>query len=262
MRSRRTQLRLAWAATLAVAVLLAVGADQSLESKPEGWGDVGLVGSSEPSGESCPKPRGGIRRSGPADAKRVAITFDDGPSDHTRSLLRVLERNDATATFFVLGRELPGRKRILRAIARRGHEVGNHSTSHAQLPGTGDIAATNAMIEPIVGRPSCVFRPPQGVVSGKLARRVRALGMTMVTWSVDPGDWVLRDPEALRERVSSAIEPGAIVLLHDGGGDRSATVAALPKLLRLLRKRGYEFVTVSELLARKGDRASDGAAEG
>jgi peptidoglycan-N-acetylglucosamine deacetylase len=258
MRSRRTQLRLAWATMLAVAVILAVGADQSLESDLQARADlIRVLGSSERLQEPCPKPLGGVRRSGPAGAKRAALTFDDGPGDHTRGLLRVLDRNDATATFFVVGRELPGRKRILRAIARRGHEVGNHSTSHAQLPTTADVAATNAMVERIVGRAPCVFRPPQGVVSDELVRRVRGLGMTTVTWSVDPGDWALRDPEALRERVSSAIEPGAIVLLHDGGGDRSATVAALPKLIRLLRKRGFELVTVSELFA--GDREPAGA---
>jgi peptidoglycan/xylan/chitin deacetylase (PgdA/CDA1 family) len=178
----------------------------------------------------------------------VAVTFDDGPSAGTRAILRALRRHDAKATFFLVGREIPGREGIVRRAAREGHELGNHSTSHSALPSEADVANTSNLITRITGGPPCVFRPPAGRTSRLLIRDVHRLGMTTVTWDVDTGDWAFQLPAAIRDRALAGVRPGSIILMHDGGGERAGTARSLSAVIEGLRGRGYELVTVSELL--------------
>ena len=197
---------------------------------------------------ACPEPDPGVATSGDRKGNEVALTFDDGPSATTPKVLRALERRDAKATFFVLGREIPGREGILRRAAEAGHQIGNHSTTHSPLPDEADIAAATGLITAATNRLPCVFRPPQGRYDEALVDRVRALGMTTVTWDVDTGDWATQTPAMIRDRVLAAVEPGSIVLMHDGGGERAGTARSISAVVDELRDRDYELVTVSDLL--------------
>lgn len=178
---------------------------------------------------------------------RVALTFDDGPGAYTPRVLRALRRSDARATFFVIGTQVEGREGLLRRMLRDGHEIGNHSMLHTSNPDETDMADASAAIEGATGFRPCQFRPPGGVVDDELVQRADTLGMSTVLWSVDPGDWQAQEPAEILDRVVSVIEPGSVVLLHDGGGDRSATAEIAPQLIGELRDRGFELVTVTRL---------------
>ena len=110
------------------------------------------------------------------------------------------------------------------------------------------MAATNSRIRSVSGFTPCLFRPPGGAYNSRVVADAKALGMTTVIWNVDPRDWSTPGSGAIYSRVVSAARPGAIVIMHDGGGNRSETVAALPRIIRTLRDRGYHLVTVSKLL--------------
>ena len=200
------------------------------------------------SAPECPTPKRDVWRGGDPAVHAVAITFDDGPSAQTRAILRALRRHRAKATFFLVGREIPGREAVLRRAAREGHELGNHSTTHSPLPSRADIATTSNLITRTTGRRPCVFRPPEGRTSRQLLRDVRRLGMTTVAWDVDSGDWASQLPAAIRGRALAGVREGSIILMHDGGGERAGTARAVSAVIDSLRKDGYQLVTVSELL--------------
>jgi peptidoglycan-N-acetylglucosamine deacetylase len=187
-------------------------------------------------------------RHGPDGRKLVSLTFDDGPSAYTNRVLRTLRRFGATSTFFEVGRVVPGYETVMRRIVRSGSEIGSHSFSHDADPDYRDLAAANAMIHRASGFEPCLFRPPYGVIDRRLVRRARHLGMQSVRWNVDPDDWERPGRNKVYKRVVTHIHPGSIVMLHDGGGDRSETVAALPRILSNLHRRGYRSVTVTRLL--------------
>jgi peptidoglycan/xylan/chitin deacetylase (PgdA/CDA1 family) len=187
-------------------------------------------------------------RHGPGGRKLVSLTFDDGPSAYTGHVLRILRRFGATATFFEVGQVIPGHEAVMRRIVRSGSEIGNHSFSHDADPDYRDLAAANAMIRRASGFEPCLFRPPYGVIGRRLVRRARHLGMQTVRWNVDPDDWERPGAKKVYKRVVAHVHPGAIVMLHDGGGDRSETVSALPRILVDLHRRGYRSVGVTRLL--------------
>ncbi len=186
--------------------------------------------------------RGGRRR------RQVALTFDDGPGPHTRGILRALRRAHAHATFFVLGNQIRGRARLLRRELSLGNEVADHSWSHPALPSYTQIRSTAVRIRRATGFRPCLFRPPYGTVNSRLVSDARRLGMRTIDWDVDPRDWSRPGAGALANRVVNRVHPGAIVVMHDGGAGRGQTVAALPIILRRLRRRGYRAVTVTQLL--------------
>jgi peptidoglycan/xylan/chitin deacetylase (PgdA/CDA1 family) len=198
---------------------------------------------------------------GPAAGARVALTFDDGPSTATPLVLAALAAFDARATFFVLGTSLdrgPEFAALARSAADAGHELGNHTYAHPHLAELGDDAVCDeleraaARLEAVVGiRPELV-RGPYREDEERVARLAATLGArAVVHWSVDPEDWDAPPPEAIAERVLAAIEPGAIVVLHDFE-TREGTAEALRTILPELRARGLEPVTVSELLGLDG----------
>jgi peptidoglycan-N-acetylglucosamine deacetylase len=180
--------------------------------------------------------------------RRVALTFDDGPSRYTPGFVRVLRRYGATATFFVIGRQVPGGARVLRDAVRYGNEIANHTWDHRGASYL-QLLATNNAIRRATGFRPCLFRRIGGAI-GSVAT-ARALGMTTVQWDVDPRDWTAPGSGAIVRRVLRAIGPGSIVVMHDGGGPRWQTLAALPSILRALRRRGYSVVTTSELLGNR-----------
>jgi peptidoglycan/xylan/chitin deacetylase (PgdA/CDA1 family) len=188
------------------------------------------------------------RRHGAEGRKLISLTFDDGPSAYTGQVLRILRRFGATATFFDVGQVIPGREAVMRRIVRSGSEIGNHSMHHDADPPHRDLAAASRRIRHASGFAPCLFRPPYGVIDRRLVRRARKLGLETVRWSVDPDDWERPGATKIYRRVVEHVHPGAIVMLHDGGGDRGQTVAALPRILGDLHRRGYRSVAVTRLL--------------
>ncbi len=191
------------------------------------------------------------RFNGSRGRKRVALTFDDGPSPYTPKVLKVLEHKHARATFFEIGAQVPGRTSASRAVIESGNEIGNHSLHHESHPGSASMAETSRRIERATGFEPCLFRPPGGAFNSRVVSDAHGLGMTTIVWDVDPADWSTPGTDAIYGRVVSHARPGSIVVMHDGGGNRSQTVAALPRIINTLRGRGYRFVTVSKLLGQR-----------
>ncbi|HEX5910541.1 MAG TPA: polysaccharide deacetylase family protein [Thermoleophilaceae bacterium] len=242
------------------------------------WGAIGTVaaavvlvpaglatgGATEPSSGAAARATGckskpglSVVKNGPRTKKRVAITFDDGPSPGTSRLLSVLEAGNVKATFFPMGNKLDRRPGVVKRAVREGHEFQNHSHTHADL-GNGGSQATEEMrkattaIRGATGFTPCVFRPPFDSVGGDLTRRARALGLRTVAADVLPLDY--EDPPAgtIVSRVLDATRPGSIIVLHDGqadgDGSRPNTTAAVATIIKRLKARGYRFVTVTKIL--------------
>jgi peptidoglycan/xylan/chitin deacetylase (PgdA/CDA1 family) len=190
---------------------------------------------------------------GPRVRERVALTFDDGPAELTPAVLDLLGRYGARATFFVIGQNVVGREAALHRAVSEGHEVGNHTWNH-RPPGRAvrdlaQLACTTTAIRHATGVRSRLFRAPFGELTPGLRRAVGAAGLTPVGWDVDPLDWSAAGAEEIAARVLGHTRGGSIVLLHDGcAPDGPVFLAALERVLSGLRDRGYELVTVSELL--------------
>lgn len=187
-------------------------------------------------------------RNGPRSRRRVALTFDDGPGPYTAQVQSILERHGAKGTFFVLGDEAGGDRSRLRSLIHAGHEIGNHSSHHLLYPSRSDLAETSRAIHSATGFDPCVYRPPYGALNSGSVAAASSLGMATIIWDVDPQDWAGPGSGVIAGRVLGSTQSGSIVLMHDGGGNRSQTVAALPSIVRGLRHRGYRLVTVSKLL--------------
>jgi len=201
----------------------------------------------------------GCTRSGPALAfngarsKRVvALTFDDGPWPDTPGFVAVLEREHVPATFFMIGDQVAGQDRLLARELADGDALGNHSFTHPFLTRTGDaqtqLSRTTAAIERTTGYRPCVFRPPYGDRNGAVIATALGQSMSTVVWDVDPKDFTRPGSGVIAARVLGAVSNGSIVLMHDGGGPRAETLAALPRIIDTLRSRGYRFVTVPVML--------------
>lgn len=192
----------------------------------------------------------------PAPSKKlIALTFDDGPwPGQTDRVLEILAEHKVEATFFWVGRQLDRNRAVARRVVRAGHAFGNHTWNHTYkvLPPdvlAQEIDATEDLIERVTGRRTNLFRPPGGILGNGLAEYAKQRGYAVVLWSVASADSVQKQgADSIRRNVVSAARPGSIVLLHDGGGSRPATLAALPGIIQELRAKGYEFVTVPRLL--------------
>jgi len=206
-----------------------------------------------------------IVSSAPAAGRAIAVTFDDGPSGSTQGVLEVLEAHQARGTFFVVGQWAEQLPHVVRAIAERGHELGNHTWTHFDPSAVPDeelwrdeLGRTSETIAATAGRTPVLFRPPYGHEPERFAAVAADCGLgTTVLWSVDPEDWESNEDDRLIEdRVLAEVHPGAIVLHHDGdvrddsnsGSPQAGTIRALPRILERLADDGYRFVTVSELL--------------
>jgi peptidoglycan-N-acetylglucosamine deacetylase len=197
---------------------------------------------------------------GDPTVRTVALTFDDGPGDFTPQVLDILREKQVRATFFVVGQMVIERPDTLRAIVDSSHLVGNHTWSHSTPPSsvgwkaarlTREIARTRSEIVRVTGQDPCFFRPPGGVIKGaeKISRQA---SLSMTIWSVDTRDWSGRNPgnlkfaDKIRQRARAGLEEEhPIVLMHDGGGDRASTVAALPGIIDDYRAAGYQFVDLA-----------------
>lgn len=189
-------------------------------------------------------------RYGPRDEKKVALTFDDGPSVSTPEILEVLEQQRADGTFFMLGEAVERNPELTREIVLQGSEVASHSMKHDAFPTSADLEQTSDTLERAAGVRPCSFRPPYGNVDAPLTKRASQEGMNTVLWDVDTEDWT--DGSSVESVVAGTLanaQPGSIILMHDGGdARRDKTIESLPLIIDGLRADGYSFVTVSELL--------------
>lgn len=181
----------------------------------------------------------------------IAITFDDGPWPRTTAqVLSILRQYHIHATFFVLGPQVREQADLVRREMREGHAVGNHSWSHpyATRRPEFELDATSKAIRQATGQAPVLFRPPYGIVNNRLTQLALRRGMPVFLWSVDCADWKRPPSSYIRRRVVNYSTPGGIILLHDGGGNRSNTVEALPGIIEDLQAKGYQFLTIPELL--------------
>jgi peptidoglycan/xylan/chitin deacetylase (PgdA/CDA1 family) len=204
-----------------------------------------------------PAPRAAPAR--PPDApqhpaeKVVYLSFDDGPNPQwTRQVLALLFHHHAHATFFVIGENVVQYPELVRAEAAFGDAVGNHTWDHQSLDGIGrqrffdEILRTKSAIQAALGshgHPAPCMRPPYGATDAFTYAYAAELGLSVVLWTVDPQDWSRPGASVIVSRVLTNVYPGAIVLMHDGGGDRSQTVAALGSILDSLSSQGYRFLS-------------------
>jgi peptidoglycan-N-acetylglucosamine deacetylase len=204
---------------------------------------------------STPVP-GGVGSGGdedalPGRARAVALTFDDGPDPRwTPQVLALLRAARVHATFCLIGRQVAAYPRLVARIVAEGHRLCNHTFDHDEQLATRPVpvinrdiqAATAAIKRAVPGASIRLFRAPGGGFTVGLDQLLPAQGLRPLGWSVDPDDWRRPGAAAIVARVLAQVRPGSIILLHDGGGDRSQTVAALQQLLPALTARGYRFV--------------------
>jgi peptidoglycan/xylan/chitin deacetylase (PgdA/CDA1 family) len=186
----------------------------------------------------------------------VALTFDDGPNPiYTPEVLRTLTHMHAQASFFVIGALAAKHPELVRQELRAGMTVGDHSWSHPMDPVLSDlprgrirreIGKTKRLLTKLGVPKETLFRPPEGSHSGEVIPIARRLGCRVVLWSVDPRDWAAgATRRKIVRNVLSHVGPGSIVEMHDGGGDQSATVAALPAIIQGIRSKGLALARVA-----------------
>jgi peptidoglycan-N-acetylglucosamine deacetylase len=183
-----------------------------------------------------------------AATKYVYLTFDDGPSSrYTPKILDILSAYGVRATFFQVGRNVSYYPYLTRRAYLRGNSVQNHTWSHVDLRYVSwdtfkyQVLKTDSYIRAQTGYTPRCLRPPYGAVNSTVYSRAAALGKKIRLWTVDPRDWSRPGTSVIIRRVLDNVRSGSVVLLHDGGGDRSQTVAALPTILKTLKARGYTF---------------------
>ncbi|AFY33338.1 polysaccharide deacetylase family protein [Calothrix sp. PCC 7507] len=186
--------------------------------------------------------------------KVIALTFDDGPWPQTTlQVLDILKNNDIKGTFFVVGQNVKNYPDMMKQIVAEGHAIGNHTWHHwyhYMNPQTAayEIDHTTDLIYKTTGVKTSLFRPPGGMMHNGVAAYARNSKYGIIMWSSDSIDYSRPSVPKLINNVFRQAKPGGIVLMHDGGGNRSQTVQALPTIIDNFRKQGYSFVTVPELL--------------
>jgi len=187
----------------------------------------------------------------PRGVKVAALTFDDGPSPvYTPQILQILTQYHVPATFQIIGYEGAARPDLLKLEVSDGMTLTNHTWDHPDLtrlsPAAfpGEVDATTNLITSVTGQPVKCLRPPGGVTNGSVLAQLSQRGLGELLWDVDPSDYLRPGAGVIVNRVLSALHPGAIIGIHDGGGDRSQTVAALPAIITGIQAAGYTLVPV------------------
>lgn len=191
------------------------------------------------------------------EEKIIALSFDDGPNPvYTPKVLSILEEHNATATFFVIGKNIQGNENIIRKIDAAGHTIGNHTFSHSffiDFKGkTGfmyELDATSDIIYNIIKKRMKFFRPPYGVTTPHLANASKALNYDIIGWNIRSLDTTNDKEEKIANRVISQIKPGSIILFHDTS---EKTSQVLKQTLNFVKENGFKIVSVEELLKLKG----------
>jgi peptidoglycan/xylan/chitin deacetylase (PgdA/CDA1 family) len=208
-------------------------------------------------------PRGLAVKQTAAGQRNVALTFDDGPSPYTPQVLALLERYDQQATFFVTGLGASAYPGALRRIVADGDAFGDHTVTHAQLlredtaKRAWELSSTAQRVEDVTGVRPTLFRPPYGSSSSEINSQARQLGFLPVIWTIDTRDWARPGVSSIVRTALRGVGPGDIILMHDGGGDRSETVAALSVILPALRDRHLQSITLPALLNAQPPRGLD-----
>lgn len=200
-----------------------------------------------------------IIKKGNDQDKVVALTFDDGPDkDFTPQVLDILKKNDVKATFFVVGENVGWNPEILKREYEEGHEIGNHTFTHINVSKRGyddiykEIDETQQAVKKIIGVEPKLFRPPYRAISKEMCNIVKKKDMNIVLWSnLDPRDWSNPGVYYIVDTITSKVQNGTIILLHDYNNLRntkSQTIQALEIVIPKLKEMGYRFVTISELI--------------
>ncbi|WP_026671882.1 polysaccharide deacetylase family protein [Alkalihalobacterium bogoriense] len=190
---------------------------------------------------------------------QVALTFDDGPDPRfTPQVLDILNQYNVPATFFVMGARAEVYPDIVRRMVEEGHIVGNHTYWHPNLVEQADVAVlerevnqTEDLLENMIGYRTKLFRAPYGFLYEELVEKLAEMNYSVIGWSVDSLDWRELPSQDTAFNVLSNVEPGSIILMHDGGdwdADRTSTIEALHQIIPALQQQGFEFVTVPELV--------------
>jgi peptidoglycan/xylan/chitin deacetylase (PgdA/CDA1 family) len=268
-RRRRAGAALAAAVILTVILVLLLGSHHR-SSVPAASAQAGARGADDAKGGQARPQRGTPEqenkaisavlaytpfvRAGGDRGRDVALTFDDGPGPYTPGVLSVLEQYHVPATFFAIGKMERYFSVSTSRELRDGDVVGDHTETH---PAMAQLSAHEqheqlfeqlARIELLGGPRPRLFRPPYGSFNATTIRQLHSLGQLMVLWSVDTSDYLQPGAAAIVHRVLVGARPGAIFLMHDGGGIRAQTIAALPDIIRGLRMRRFRLVTVPQLL--------------
>ncbi|MEN3314684.1 MAG: peptidoglycan-N-acetylglucosamine deacetylase [Acidimicrobiaceae bacterium] len=201
-------------------------------------------------------PVAGEVASRPETDKVVALTFDDGPDPKwTPTILAILKEQGVPATFCVTGSASRANADLARAERDLGHTLCDHTVDHPHLPRlshdgiVAQVKGAADILTAIVGTPPSLFRPPYGELSPGVIAVAQASGMRVLTWNVDSQDYRRPTVDRIVANVMGAVRPGSVVLMHDGGGDRSRTAAALRPLIAALRAQGYSFATPTSTAA-------------
>jgi len=193
--------------------------------------------------------------SGNASLPEIALTFDDGPNPYyTPLILSILQKYNVKATFFCIGRQVAAYPALVKQEYNAGHVIGNHSWSHPDMALLSSasirlqLVSTSNVILEVTGVQPIFFRPPYGIMSVPVLTQAYHLGLTTVIWNDEARDWQLPGASVIVNRILGLARDGAIMLLHDGGGNRSQTVAALPYIIRGLRSGGFQLVTIAQMM--------------
>lgn len=187
-----------------------------------------------------------VRQVSGARGKVAYLTFDDGPNrTYTPQVLGLLRKHHAKATFFMIGSSAKANPALVRQVRAEGHAIGNHTFSHPWLHrlSRAGVAGQLRSTDAVLGHTTCM-RPPGGFVNSGVTSVSRGLGKSVVLWSVDTSDWSRPGAARINASLVRGARPGAILLMHDGGGPRAQTVAALGRALTSLSARGYRFETL------------------
>ncbi|MER7057792.1 polysaccharide deacetylase family protein [Streptomyces sp. NPDC000351] len=244
-KTTKTGTRLRAVATLAAAA--------SLTLALSGCAKLETTSPSSVRGAAGSQARAGFGTVDCGHAKCIALTFDAGPSEHSARLLDILKEKKVPATFFLLGkRHIDTYPELVRRMADEGHEVANHTWTHKILTDAEpdeireELERPNKEIERLTGKRPTLMRPPQGRTDDTVNEISRELGLAEVLWSVTAKDYKTNDSDLITERVLEQSSRDGIILLHD---IYDGTVPAVPGIIDALKKRGYVFVTVPQLLA-------------
>jgi peptidoglycan-N-acetylglucosamine deacetylase len=194
-----------------------------------------------------------IRAGGP-ERREIALTFDDGPGPYTPQVVAELAHLHAPATFFEIGFMFRWFAAASAQALRSGDVIGDHTETHPHMALLSPAAQRAQILDQTQwlqkeGAPfPHLWRPPYGSYNAATLATLRQLHMLMVLWTVDTNDYLRPGVRAIVQRALAGARPGAIILLHDAGGNRSETISALPLIVRALRKRGYKLVTVPQLI--------------
>lgn len=196
-----------------------------------------------------------VYRKSETGSKKIALTFDDGPHPRlTPKILSVLREYDVKATFFVIGENAQWYSEAMRLLADSPHEIGNHTFSHRRLLGLSEdetlseITSCKDILSNDFGIEVSLLRPPQGKLDKSLEERAGQMGYDIILWNIDTKDWAHTSAGEIASKVLGEVSGGDIILMHDYISGYSPTCDALRLIIPELLERGYEFVTVSELI--------------